>query len=84
MQKEHTKTQQASTVQAIERNIKTAIVDKVPSVSSAALVSSYHLLPVARDIVRRWKREKQEAASTSKYYGGLMGFGGLRSNNMDE
>ena len=66
---------QASTVQAIERNIKTAIVDKVPSVSSAALVSSYHLLPVARDIVRRWQSETQEAASTSKSSGGFMGFG---------
>jgi coatomer protein complex subunit gamma len=43
-----------STVQAIERLIKTAIVEKSPSVSSAALVSSYHLLPIARDVVRRW------------------------------
>lgn len=31
----------ASSVQAIERIIKTAIVDKSPSVSSAALVSAY-------------------------------------------
>lgn len=68
---------QASTVQAIERNIKTAIVDKVPSVSSAALVSSYHLLPIARDIVRRWQSETQEAASSSKSSGGFsLGFGG--------
>ncbi|KAK3710209.1 coatomer subunit gamma [Vermiconidia calcicola] len=66
----------ASTVQAIERNIKTAIVDKTPSVSSAALVSSYHLLPIARDIVRRWQSETQEAASSSKSAGGFMGFGG--------
>jgi coatomer protein complex subunit gamma len=73
---------QASTVQAIERNIKTAIVDKVPSVSSAALVSSYHLLPVARDIVRRWQSETQEAASTSKSSGGFMGFGGSASHAM--
>lgn len=57
---------QASTVQAIERPIKTAIVDKNPSVSSAALVSSYHLLPIARDIVRRWQSETQEAASSSR------------------
>jgi coatomer protein complex subunit gamma len=69
-------------VQAIERNIKTAIVDKVPSVSSAALVSSYHLLPVARDIVRRWQSETQEAASTSKSSGGFMGFGGSASHAM--
>ncbi|KAL8767497.1 MAG: hypothetical protein Q9209_006004 [Squamulea sp. 1 TL-2023] len=56
----------ATTVQAIERLIKTAIVDKTPSVSSAALVSSYHLLPIARDVVRRWQSETQEAASSSK------------------
>lgn len=62
----------ASTVQAIERNLKTAIVDKNPSVSSAALVSSYHLLPIARDIVRRWQSETQEAASSSKSGGGMM------------
>ncbi|MCJ1331338.1 coatomer subunit gamma [Thelotrema lepadinum] len=64
-----------STVQAIERLIKTAIVDKTPSVSSAALVSSYHLLPVARDVVRRWQSETQEAASSSKSSGGFsLGF----------
>ncbi|KAI4286807.1 MAG: hypothetical protein L6R35_003941 [Caloplaca aegaea] len=56
----------ATTVQAIERLIKTAIVDKTPSVSSAALVSSYHLLPIARDVVRRWQSETQEAASSTK------------------
>lgn len=71
----------ASTVQAIERLIKTAIVDKTPSVSSAALVSSYHLLPVARDVVRRWQSETQEAASTSKSSGGFsLGFGGSSHN----
>ncbi|CRK39772.1 hypothetical protein BN1708_008005 [Verticillium longisporum] len=39
----------ATTVQSIERVMKTAIVDKNPSVASAALVSSYHLLPIAKD-----------------------------------
>ncbi|OJJ51352.1 hypothetical protein ASPZODRAFT_12186 [Penicilliopsis zonata CBS 506.65] len=66
----------ASTVQGIERLIKTAIVDKTPSVSSAALVSSYHLLPIARDVVRRWQSETQEAASSSKQSVGFLGFGG--------
>ena len=66
--------QQATTVQAIERNLKTAIVDKTPSVSSAALVSSYHLLPIARDIVRRWQSETQEAATSSKSGSGFMRF----------
>ena len=56
----------ATTVQSIERLIKTAIVDKSPPVSSAALVSSYHLLPIARDVVRRWQSETQEAAASSK------------------
>jgi coatomer subunit gamma len=68
---------QASTVQTIERLIKTAIVDKVPSVSSAALVSSYHLLSIARDVVRRWQSETQEAASATKSSGNFsLGFGG--------
>lgn len=70
-----TKVRQATTVQAIERSIKNAIVDKNPSVSSAALVSSYHLLPIARDLVRRWQSETQEAASSSKASGGFsLGF----------
>ncbi|QUC19832.1 uncharacterized protein UV8b_04073 [Ustilaginoidea virens] len=64
-----------TTVQSIERVMKTAIVDKNPSVSSAALVSSYHLLPIARDVVRRWQSETQEAAASSKSSGGFsLGF----------
>lgn len=63
-------------MQAIERLLKTAIVDKTPSVSSAALVSSYHLLPTARDVVRRWANETQEAVmSGSKSSGFSLGFG---------
>lgn len=46
--------------------MKTAIVDKNPSISSAALVSSYHLLPIAKDVVRRWQSETQEAAASAK------------------
>lgn len=66
---------QATTVQSIERVMKTAIVDKNPSVSSAALVSSYHLLPIAKDVVRRWQSETQEAAGSSKSSGGFsLGF----------
>ena len=65
----------ASTAPQIERLIKTAIVDKQPSCSSAALVSSYHLLPVARDIVRRWGNEVQSAIEGGKSSGGFMGFG---------
>ena len=66
--------------------MKTAIVDKNPSVSSAALVSSYHLLPIAKDVVRRWQSETQEAAASTKSSGGFsLGFsshaGSLPVNN---
>ncbi|CAK7562894.1 MAG: coatomer subunit gamma [Sporothrix epigloea] len=65
----------ATTVQSIERVIKTAIVDRNPSVSSAALISSYHLLPIARDVVRRWQSETQEAAANTKSTSGFsLGF----------
>ncbi|KAF3901791.1 hypothetical protein AA313_de0204826 [Arthrobotrys entomopaga] len=70
----------ATNVQAIERLIKTAIVDKTPSVSSAALVSSYHLLPIAKDVVRRWANETQEAVLSSKAGGGFLGLGSSSSS----
>ncbi|KAK9449591.1 adaptin N terminal region-domain-containing protein [Limtongia smithiae] len=66
----------ASTIQAIERIIKNAIVDKHPIVSSAALISSYHLLPVSRDVVRRWANETQDtvlAQKTFPQYGSAIG-----------
>lgn len=68
-------------VQAIERLIKTAIVDKTPSVSSAALVSAYHLHPLAKDVVRRWANETQEAVQATKSFGSsiMSGFGGSSS-----
>jgi len=69
---------QGQNVQAIERLIKTAIVDKTPSVSSAALVSAYHLHPLAKDVVRRWANETQEAVQATKSFGSslISGFGG--------
>ncbi|KAF7535956.1 hypothetical protein G7054_g4957 [Neopestalotiopsis clavispora] len=71
----------ATTVQSIERVMKTAIVDKNPSVSSAALVSSYHLLPIAKDVVRRWQSETQEAAASTKSSGGFsLGFSSSSSS----
>ncbi|OBZ91477.1 Coatomer subunit gamma-2 [Choanephora cucurbitarum] len=51
-----------SMIQGIERIIKASIVDKNPSVSAAALVSSYHLFGASKEIVRRWATEVQEAA----------------------
>lgn len=45
--------------------------------SSAALISAYHLLPIAREIVKRWQSETQEAASSTKTSSGFtLGFGG--------
>ncbi|XP_074998083.1 coatomer subunit gamma-2 isoform X2 [Calonectris borealis] len=51
-------------LQAIERYMKQAIVDKVPSVSSSALVSSLHMMKISYDVVKRWINEAQEAASS--------------------
>ncbi|EGN93172.1 hypothetical protein SERLA73DRAFT_116318 [Serpula lacrymans var. lacrymans S7.3] len=62
-----------SMAQGVERFFKAAIVDRTPSISSAALVSSYHLFPQAKDVVRRWVNEVQEAvnAKTSgSFFGG--------------
>lgn len=52
-------------LQGIERYMKQAIVDKVHSVSSAALVSSLHLMKTSHDVVKRWVNEAQEAVNRS-------------------
>lgn len=52
-----------SMAQGVERFFKAAIVDRNPSISSAALVSAYHLFPAAKDVVKRWVNEAQEAVS---------------------
>jgi len=44
-----------------------AIVDRIPGVSSAALVSSLHLLKKSPDIIRRWVNEVQEAVSSENH-----------------
>ncbi|KAF4517513.1 hypothetical protein B566_EDAN006514 [Ephemera danica] len=54
----------ASMLQAIERYMKQAIVDRHAAVSSAALVSSLHLTRVAGDVVKRWVNEAQEAINS--------------------
>jgi coatomer subunit gamma len=76
--------------QGVERFFKAAIVDKNPSISSASLVSAYHLYPHAKDVVKRWVNEAQEAVnakSSSSFFGsgsssggGYLGFGGSSSN----
>lgn len=53
-------------LQAIERYMKQAIVDRNPAVSSAALVSSLHLTKIANDVVKRWVNEAQEAVNSDK------------------
>ncbi|XP_014776562.1 coatomer subunit gamma-2 [Octopus bimaculoides] len=53
-----------SMLQAIERYMKQAIVDKVHSVSSAALTSSLHLCKGNQEIVKRWINEAQEAVNS--------------------
>lgn len=78
-------------VQGVERFFKAAIVDKNTSISSAALVSSYHLFPVAKDVIKRWVNEAQEAvnakSSTGTFFGtastsgGYLGFGSTPVNS---
>ncbi|KDQ63194.1 hypothetical protein JAAARDRAFT_53417 [Jaapia argillacea MUCL 33604] len=63
-----------SMAQGVERFFKAAIVDRNPSISSAALVSSYHLFPAAKDVVKRWVNEAQEAVN-AKSSGSLFGSG---------
>ncbi|CAH1278633.1 unnamed protein product [Diabrotica balteata] len=54
----------ATMLQAIERYMKQAIVDRNPAVSSAALISSLHMSKLAPDVVKRWVNEAQEAVNS--------------------
>jgi len=52
-------------IQAIERYMKQAIVDRNPAVSSAALISSHRLCSKGSgEVVKRWVNEAQEALSS--------------------
>lgn len=54
-----------SMLQTVERYMKQCIVDRNPSVSCAALVSSLHLAQNgAGDVVKRWANEAQEALNS--------------------
>jgi coatomer protein complex subunit gamma len=55
---------EGSMLQSIERYMKQAIVDKEPSVSSAALTSSLHLAKHNNEVVKRWVNEAQEAVNS--------------------
>ncbi|KAL0902606.1 hypothetical protein ABMA27_000438 [Loxostege sticticalis] len=71
-------------LQAIERYMKQAIVDKNPAVSSAALVSALHLSATVPDLVRRWVNEAQEAVMSENAmvsYHALAVVAGARRND---
>nr|XP_018262238.1 coatomer subunit gamma [Kwoniella dejecticola CBS 10117]OBR84396.1 coatomer subunit gamma [Kwoniella dejecticola CBS 10117] len=53
----------AQSVQSVERFFKSALVDRSSSISSASLVSSYHLFPLSPSIIKRWSNEAQEAVN---------------------
>jgi coatomer protein complex subunit gamma len=53
-------------LQAIERYMRQALVDKIPAVSCAALVSSLHMSLLAPEVVKRWVNEAQEAVNSDK------------------
>ncbi len=69
-----------STIPTIERLIKNSIVDSIPAVSSAALISSYHLSPVAKDVIKRWSNEAQEAVLAQKTYPASYGYGYMQNS----
>ncbi|PVU93856.1 hypothetical protein BB561_002987 [Smittium simulii] len=71
-----------SMLPGIERFIKSAITDKNQAISSSALVSSFHLYGIARDIVRRWSSEVQEVASGKSSTAGFSFFGSSNSSSV--
>ncbi|CAL9732588.1 coatomer subunit gamma [Monosporozyma unispora] len=57
-----------STAFSAERLLKSAVVSKHPSISSAALCTSYHLLPISEATVKRFTNEAQEAIVDLKQF----------------
>lgn len=57
-----------TTVSASERLFRNCLVDKNPIVSSAALISSYNLLPIAKDVVKRFTNETLETVQSYKQF----------------
>lgn len=57
-----------TTVSASERLFKNCLVDKNPIVSSAALTSCYNLLPIAKDVVKRFTNETLETIQSYKQF----------------
>ncbi|KAI8910146.1 adaptin N terminal region-domain-containing protein [Gorgonomyces haynaldii] len=54
----------ASMMQGVERFIKQSIIDRNPSVASAALVSAFHWFSLNKEMVKRWANEVQEAINS--------------------
>ncbi|KAJ1977854.1 coatomer subunit gamma, partial [Dimargaris verticillata] len=52
-----------SMLPGIERFLKAAIVERNSAIASAALMSSYHLFWQAKDLIKRWGNEVQEAVN---------------------
>ena len=57
-----------STAFSAERLLKSAVVSKHPSISSAALCTSYNLLPISEVTVKRFANEAQEGISDLKQF----------------
>lgn len=50
-----------TTAFSAERLLKSAVVSRNPTISSAALTTSYHLLPISEPTIKRFANETQEA-----------------------
>lgn len=70
-----------SMLAGIERFIKSAIVERSPTISSAALVSAMHMFAGAKDSVRRWSNEVAEALNGKAMSGGGSFFGSSASGS---
>ncbi|KAJ1951380.1 coatomer subunit gamma [Linderina macrospora] len=70
-----------SMLPGIERFLKAAIVERSPSIASAALVSSLHLFGDAKDVVRRWGNEVNEALNGKSLSQGSSFFGASANQN---
>lgn len=75
-----------TTVSAAERLFKNCLVDKNPIVSSAALISTYNLLPIAKDVVKRFTNETLETIQSYKQFPSdqfqLHGYYGTSTTNL--
>lgn len=58
----------STTVSSSERLFRNAIVDKNPIVSSAALISSYNLLPIGKEVVKGYTNATLETIQSFKQF----------------